>query len=425
MDPFAPNPQQPNTVGPTDNPQPDAPQPQPQPIQPQQPVMPAQPTPAPNFSTETRQMPQDDATQQPVGQVFGQPGMNQPLPPKKKRNKLKALLVVLLALGVLGGGSAAAYFGVIVPNKPENVLKTAFQNTLNQKSVTATMSLDVKDTSSLAYKAAIVAKSDLNKKALGLTINTTVSGYKVGGEVRYVGTTAYVKVDDLSNIAKLISASGSEYGTLATELNSKVANKWFEIDSTILKEAKLDCALGTDLSVSKEDYKVLADGFKQNPFLTITSTSSDTVNGQAVTKYQLSLDDKKADAYGETFPKTSLYKKLNSCFSDASSSANSSQSSIDKDITNTLKEATGSTGKTPLTVWVNKKDKTISRLAIESTEEDKKQGTTGTFDATFDYRPVSIEKPSGSQPITDLVTEVMQLYQGQPVLGASIDRLIP
>jgi hypothetical protein len=381
---------------------------------------------APGGANDPAAMPGQPA---PGGQVFGMTGQpmvpGQPFsagPAPKKRNKLKILLLVLLGVAILGGGSAAAYFGVVVPNKPENVLKAAVKNTLQQKNVTSKVTFDGK-ADSVAYKGTVTARSNQEKKALGLEASVTVTGFTFTGEARYVDGSAFVKVGDLSNITNLIGAANADYATLTKELNAKVTNQWFEIDSTLLKEANLDCALSSQITLSDADYQILADAYTKNPFISISNTSKDTVNGRAATKFQLVLDGNKADAYGPTFEKTSLFKKLNECFK--ASSASRANDGVDKDITNSIKSATGESEKVPFTLWVDKKTKTISRFVAQSTPEEEKSGASGKFDITFDYSPVTVDKPSGSKPITSLISEVMQMYQSQPVLGAKIERLVP
>lgn len=454
MDPQAPVPQQPNPMpdGSASDPftPPSAPTEEGVPLvipadTPVQPV--ANPMVQPNLTPLSTPDPASvgpASVSNPAPQVFGpatpvdtqniQPGLmpqsfSQTSTPKRG-GKLKFVLIVLLGIVLLGGGSAAAYFGMVVPNKPENILKAAFKNTANQKNVTAKATAEGK-ADSIAYKSTITTKANRDKKSIGLEASVTVSGFTFTGEARYVDKTAYVKVGDLSNITDIISAAAGlsaseanqQYATMINDISKKVANQWYEVDSTLLKEANADCVLESDFSINDADYKLLADEYAKNPFVTIDSSAGDTVDGKSATKFQLTLDEKKASAFGPTIEKTSLFKKLTEC--DKSASSSTSNSSLDKDVSSTIKDATGD-GKTSFTLWVDKKTKTISRVAAETTPaQAKESGVSTKLDATFDYSPVTIEKPSNSKPITSLISEVMNLYQDQPVLGAKIERLIP
>lgn len=453
MDPQAPAPITPNPVpeGPATDPF-APPPPAPDAVAAAQPSMPAapeqvgQPTPAPLFSAPTEPAATPGmVAPAPAPQVFGDAGM-QPAPAgmmpqsasqlsgqmsaPKRGGKLKIVLIILAVIFVLGGGSAAAYFGVVVPNKPENILKAAVKNTAEQKNVTAKITAEGK-ADSIAYKSVITTKSNQEKKALGMEASVTVSGFTFTGEARYVDKSAYVKVGDLSNITDIISSaaglssneSDKQYATMIKDLSKKVANQWYEVDSTLLKEANADCVLDSDFSINDADYKLLADAYAKNPFVTIDNSASDSVNGKSATKFQLTLDEKKADSFGDVIEKTSLFKKVTEC--DKSASSSSSSSTLDQDVSGTIKNATGD-GKSSFTLWVDKKSKTISRVAFETTaQEEKDSGVSSKIDATFDYSPVSIEKPADSKPITTLISEVMNLYGDQPVLGAKIERLVP
>src|SRR6266545_1720262 len=57
--------------------------------------------------------------------------------PKKSKKGLLIGLIVAAAVVIFGGASAAAYLGYVVPNKPENVLKTALINSFSTDKVTS------------------------------------------------------------------------------------------------------------------------------------------------------------------------------------------------------------------------------------------------------------------------------------------------
>src|SRR5262245_9196840 len=81
---------------------------------------------------------------------------NTPLPlPPKKGGKFKKVALVLGAVLIVGGASAAAYVGVILPNKPENVLKQALVNSSQETQVSYKGTVEgntSKDGDGLAYK---------------------------------------------------------------------------------------------------------------------------------------------------------------------------------------------------------------------------------------------------------------------------------
>jgi hypothetical protein len=318
-----------------------------------------------------------------------------------KTKRAKLALVVVAVLVVLGAGSAGAYFGVIVPNKPENVLKSAIANTLKERQVSYDGTVDVQAVDSSkagatpATSVTFKGGSDLDKNATKAEVSVTVSGVKVQGEVRYVDQTGYVKLGDLTAIKNLATA----YSPDAASAISKVENQWIEIDKTLLKQAKADCVLDTKLTISDADLKMLSDAYTKTPFTTITSTTSDPVNGKAATKFELSIDDNKLGDYAKNFDNLSVVKQLKSCAPQVSDKANYSD----------LKD----NDKTPLTLWVDKGTKRIVKIAGHTTAQDeKKDNTKGTASVTLSYGPVTVDKPANAKPIMTLISEFAPLFSG-------------
>lgn len=207
---------------------------------------------------------------------------------------------------------------------------------------------------------------------------------------------------------------------MLTQVSAKVNDKWFEIDSTLLKTAKLDCVLESDNTFTDDDLKTLVDDYAKNPFATIGKSSADTVNGKAATKFELTIDNKQADEYSKTLESAPTFKKLNECLGEEAVSGVVG----DEDITQNVKDV-AATGKTPVTIWVDKATKTISRAAFQSTADQKKQGIDVKVDATMDYAEVKVDKPTGAVPITTLLTELGPILRENSVLGAQVERLIP
>lgn len=318
-----------------------------------------------------------------------------------KSKKAKLALVVIVVLIVLGAGSAGAYFGVIVPNKPENVLKSAIVNTLKEKQVNYDGTVDVQAVDSSkagatpATSVTFKGGSDLNKNATKAEVSVTVSGVKVQGEIRYVDQTGYIKLGDLGAIKNLAKA----YSPEADSAISKVENQWIEIDKTLVKQAKADCVLDAKLALSDADVQMLSDAYTKTPFTTITSSTSDPVNGKAAIKFELSIDDNKLGDYAQNFDNLSLVKQLKSCSSEVSNKANY----------NDLKD----NDTTPLTVWVDKGTKRIVKLAAHTTQKDeKKDNTKGTASVILSYGPVTVDKPANAKPIMTLISEFAPLFSG-------------
>ena len=328
-----------------------------------------------------------------------------PLPAStsSKRSLKKPLIIVAAVIALLIGASVAAYAAVIVPNKPENVLLSALDNTLQQKQVSYKGAIDISSDGN-AVKADIRGAHDGIKQADELQINVTTSGITLPVEARLVDKNIYIKFGDLTPITTLLGAYGGEQATgLVTIVNQQLSNKWIAIDSTLLAQAGADCVLNSNYALTKSDIELLKSQYKAHPFVMIQSSAGDSIDGQNVTKYQISIDDDTAVKYGNSLDKLSFVPALDKCSKGVKDTASN--------------KAVGDHDKTPLTIWVNKKTKQIVQIASESTAADAKKGVKGNGKITFSYAPVTITAPTDSTPAITVLANL------QKALGSDVGAL--
>jgi hypothetical protein len=409
MPPSEPNPNPPPVVPPND-----VPAPAPAPL----PVAPA-PTPAPvpppggqiisgGFNPSASTLPANPATPAAVTPAtvapapaapqafvgsFETPGATvtqAPLPAAPivatgpKRRFMKPLLIGLSALVVLGGASAAAYVGVILPNKPANVLRAAILNSVQEKQVSADGKIE---TSAGSFKATFSSAVNTDAKSADAKLDVTFSGVSFPVEGRLVDQSAYFKVGDLNTISSLIGAFSPDAGTAAQNLSQQVSNKWIAVDSTIIKEdPTAKCLMAMNWSLTKADIDLMQKQYAQHPFTTISSTNSDTVGGQKAEKFVLNINDDGFTKFGDSLKNLSIVKTADKCpgVSNAGSSA----------MRLTANKTTGKT--TPLTVWVDKATKHISRIAYSSKD--------GSEAVDLKYGHVSISAPADATPVLQFVS---------------------
>jgi hypothetical protein len=325
-------------------------------------------------------------------------------PRRRVSFKLKSVAIAVLGVLVVAGGSAAAYAGVIVPNKPANVLKSALLNSLQSKggTFTGTVQGGPATGTGLAYKATISGASNTSAKAADISTNVTVSGVTFPFEAKLVGGSAYFKLGDLSNLTSLVNAYAPSDASLVKQLSGQISNKWFAVDSTLLNEAGGSCYMNINWTVSKADQTVLENDYAKEPFTTIVSSGSDTVNGQKTEKLVLSIDDDKATTYLNSVQgNLSIVKQLEKCDKSASSKASNSLADHDK---------------TPLTVWVDKSTKQIVQVSSASTAADAKKDNEK-VSATIDFKTgtPTITAPTGAEPVTTLVANLETSLAGSAI----------
>lgn len=390
----------------------------------QQPTTPA-PEPVPT-QTPVTSIDQTAPETSPVvmGEAQPQTGTPQPVPQfvsatqlsTKKKKKLGLMAIIVAVLLVVIGGSAGAYYGVIVPNKPENILQTAIKNTALQKKAKFSGKFSIENTEEgaplKAVNISMNGQSDLDNHAFQIVTEVTASGIKIPLEIRGVDKSLFFKVGDLSTLEGLASAASPEMAPLVGQVSKKVADKWIEIDETLLKQANLSCSLDTDYSLTKEDVDILIKRYKEVPFATVKS-SSDTVDGKAAIKYDIEVDDNKGADYAKGLDQISVVKKLKEC---NKSDSFDTKSLADND-------------KTPLTLWVNKSSKQIVKLQLLSTAKDEQEDhMKGSFEISMQYGEASISKPDGAIPLMQIIGELGTVLGGSPLgetLGVSTEDTTP
>ena len=310
-------------------------------------------------------------------------------PPPSSGRSFKPLLIVVVALLVILGGTAAAYFAVILPNKPENVLKAAFINSIQEKQSSTSGTVDA---TSQGVKATFSTAENAAAKAADIQLNLTVSGVSFPVEARLVNQNIYVKFGDLSTLAGLLNVYSPQAGSLAQTVSGQLSNKWIVFDSTLIDQsASLKCVLNTNWTLTNADVKLIEDQYNKHPFTTIKSTASDTVGGKSAEKFVLSLNNSTFNDFGNGLRGLSVVGALSKCSGSMNTSASSS---LNK-------------GTTPLTVWVDKGTKHIVQVANQT------NGVSTTV--TLHYAPVSITAPSGAEPALQVLTSLQSALAGSGI----------
>lgn len=373
-----------------------------QPVSPESAPVPEQSVEAPVVSVGLPAQP----TAEPAGIVAAQPmGMPPQASPSKglpKKAKLAALIVGGIVL--LGGASAGAYFGVVVPNQPQKVVADSLSNTLNEEKVSSAkfegevncVSGDAcKAFSGVTFKGAFDDKANLDANIQVKTLVTTV-----GLDIRALDKTAYLRLSGLNGLDKLLGQyGGSEAASYAT-MFAAINNQWFSIDESMLKQFGGEAFSGTtEPTLSKADAKKIGDAYKKNQFITINQKLADEkIHDVPSYHIQATIDKTKLKGFlGEV--KQANIKDLKIEQSDIDG--------VDK----------VDFSKYPFDVWVTKKGRMITQFAMNF-EEQKTKGKVRV--AFYDYnKAVKVEKPAGAKSILELMSQIAPAYSG--VQGANSD----
>jgi hypothetical protein len=177
---------------------------------------------------------------------------------KKSFKPSKKLALVALLPLLVAGSAAAAYFGYVAPNKPENVWNTALVNTGKgydkAKGYVSSANFDkgIKLSGSFKAKSAglavdgnIEGTSD-NKGNGQYSGGVSSTGLKANYEFRTVASTSsnpdiYFKVGGLEGLGELLGqyfgAANSPELSATTKAINGINNQWYFVDHTLLDQA--------------------------------------------------------------------------------------------------------------------------------------------------------------------------------------------
>jgi hypothetical protein len=324
----------------------------------------------------------------------------------KRTFPMKVILIVLAVLIVFGAGSTALAAYYVIPHEPKNMLAQAIGNSLSEQQISFTGSANSDPTTSggLAVKVGYSGAVNTATNALDLQLTITVAGVSFPVEARLINQNLYFKVGDLSSIEGLLSQEFAGDPTVAKSVTSvlsslaaDLSNQWIEVDSTLLKQVGASCLLDTNSNLTKADGAVMKNLYEKDSPLSVSSTSSVTINGQASERYDTLINDNKAAAYLKGLNQLSSVKALNKC--EGSSTSFDTSSLAD--------------GKTrPITFWVNKATQRVDQVSFSTT--DAKEHDALSTNVTLSYGPISVATPSGAKSFDTILAELEQAIAANP-----------
>ncbi|MDB5185801.1 MAG: hypothetical protein JWL85_324 [Candidatus Saccharibacteria bacterium] len=327
-----------------------------------------------------------------------------PTPPKRSKKALLAV-VIIAVIALLMAASAAAYYAVIVPNQPENVLKAAVHNTLEQRQASSkgTLSIEMlqaKEGEPKNIDVSFNGQGNADASAFAAQVDVAISGVKIPVEVRSVDKNLYFKLGDLGSIKGVLKLTDPQAASMIDAASKVVSNQWVEVDSSLLKQADAECAVD-NYSLTKEDVDQLVKTYENHQFARIKSSSEETVNGTASIKYQLEFDEAKANEFGKSVKDISVMKKLEECAKKGGQdkALNQFDTELDKEVKDK--------GTYEFYLWVDKSKKLINQVELKGGDKE----STGALKATIEYGNVNITKPENVKSFIEIMGELAPVLQ--------------
>lgn len=325
----------------------------------------------------------------------------------KSKKKLKVVAIVVAAVLVLGGITAALVVRSIY-NKPENVLAIALGDFLldgKDKNFDAKVEIGFEEAVSGIKKVSLAGNVQMAGKTTQIDLKVDASIISLSGSIQSnENGNLYVKINDLP--ALLASGAGQAYG-LTEEMAAQLTDldgKWIEIkpeNITALtgKEAgtstfdKCTEALYTAMENDELADKV-DSAYKKNKFLVVKSESTETVDGQKLLKMGVGLDKTKLSAFGQEMAGSDAFKKTaEAC------GINDEDSPSDTTDSSELKNG-------EVTVWVDRGKKELVKLEAkgDTYQNGSKQGSLGVT--------VDVKEPKGSLSAPGDTVNIMTVLEG-------------
>ncbi len=248
----------------------------------------------------------------------------------KTGGKSKLLLLIILPLLLLGGAATAAYFGYIVPNKPENIWATALRNTAKGYDTLTTyatkpkIAKGMKEDGFFKLKGPFVGDGVISAKSDGqnslATGSFSATGLKVSFEARGLKSTGdtpdiYVKVDGLQGLGTLVG----NFAPQLTDTLNGINGQWYVFDHTFFDQYAKGLNSSTQISSTDVNALLKSIGETNKKYIFTDNTKQAAVGIKQMVGKE-TLDGKKTYHYKIGFNKGNLKPYVTAVCNDFKSS---------------------------------------------------------------------------------------------------------
>ena len=323
--------------------------------------------------------------------------------PKKKKVLIIAAIVAG-ALGLLGGGTAAAY--AFWYQNPEKVVLEAVGSLFKQGASTHKISVDVKseDTTVKVTIDAKVAENSAAQADVNAAIAYKDKDYKVTGSmISDKDGNIFFKVNDVKDLLEQFAGDSADFSAFDNVIK-KIDSNWIKVSSDDLKSVSDEYSktqkCTTDALKSFDD-KAVSDEvlavYKKNDFITIgDKIGSRTINGVGSLGYNVKLDEAKATSFYKALGDTKIGKALTACDSDFDFKPS------------TNKKDDADVAKSEVQIWSSRFGHKLTELNVTAKSDDDVT-TKIVWNPTF-AKDVTVTIPSKSVPISEVIKDVQNDY---------------
>lgn len=355
-------------------------------------------------------------------------GPFQPLqqPPKRRRFFSKKLVIPMLALLLLAGAGAGAYFGYIAPNQPGNVWNTALSRTAKGYDKLAEYAATPRESKGVSVKGSFKSSgaaafdgsfegtsSDDNGDFKGSLSST---GLKIGVELKTIKSPGnspdiYFKLNGLQGLGTLFSWVGSEFENALNGLN----DKWYFVDHSLFDQFSPGTNTSTQLTTEDASsiLKAVGDASKEYVFTNDSKKAAITLkeilgkdqqDGRSMFHYKAGVNKQNLKSYVDKLCSNLKESKLNKFLGENPGDALGC-SGLKEDVDKLSEAKTAE-------VWVDGKTKLIHKIRFSFT---KQSGNVGDKELRPDE--VGLEEPKSTQ---NGYVDIYQNYSGGDIFPFGI-----
>lgn len=240
--------------------------------------------------------------------------------------KLGIVPIIVIAIVLLASVGAGAYFGVIAPNKPENVWKRSLKNTGKGFDKLLTYAQQQKDVKGSKVSGTFNAESSgvvvdgtfegkTYEKNSSYKADIGAAGARINAEILSnvpEGATSpdvYIKVKGVDSISSLLGAENPQLSAQLAQLD----NQWYVIDHTLFDQLQSTAARsegGKTPQLTAEDIIAIQAAvtkvnnehlFTTDPnkavLKVVTTVGKETVDGRSMYHYKVAFDKEHLKTY--------------------------------------------------------------------------------------------------------------------------------
>lgn len=335
------------------------------------------------------------------------------LRPKKSNKRLFILIAAAVTIVLLSSVSVFAFYY----NTPDKSVSDAFGQMLGMSSLKSqgTLTVNAVDKTNpnvkMTYDLALNGTSLSADSNIGITVNAKTVTVKANA----VTTKDAIAIkltnfrDTANSLMGMIGLNANSLDPYSSLIN-KIDNKWVVITKDDLsqyssdKEADTQATCAQDaiatFQANKSQQSEISNLYKNNAFVTVSkSLGTETINGKLSNHYELTVDDKKAQTFGDKLPSTTVFKAVDTCYKgDLTRQFNEANKTAATD--------SKTTGKTEL--WVDMVSHTATKFRV--TLKDSTSNTVFESFLQVNSAP-QIVVPKADTTLKDLQSEIQKLQQ--------------